>query len=130
MDIFLSAEAEGPATGKWFVLQKDFSAALSCLKSRHYGDDLISIAIISILMRDEFFAGGCYKERVYYSRKRKDADVRLRIDYNAFIKASKENQKEIYIDHILESIRVAGSKAGPLFQTERLVTDVKELLGR
>ena len=128
MDIFLSAEIEGPAAGKWFVLQKEFAAALSCLNCKNYGDELTSIGIISILMREEFFVGGCYKERAYYSRKRKDADIRLRIDYQTFIKASKERQKEIYLNHIIESIRVAGMKAGKSFQTERLVEDVKELL--
>ena len=128
MEIFLSAEAEGPATSKWFILQKEFASALAQLKHRHYGDDLTSIGIISILMRDEFFVGGGYKERTHYSRKRKDADIRLRIDYQTFIKASKEMQKEIYLNHIVESIRIAGKKAGPAFQTEQLVADVRILL--
>lgn len=128
MKIFLSAEIEGPVTSRWFAIQREFSMALAQLEHRHYGDELISIGIISILMREEFFADGAYKERIYYSKKRKDADVRLRIDYYSFLKASKEKRKEIYIDHILESIRSVGRKAGPAFQIEQLVEDVKSLL--
>ena len=79
MEIFLGAEIEGPATSKWFDLQKEFSELLGELKDENYGDSLTSIGIITILMHPEFFEGEGYKERRYYSRKNKEADIRLRI---------------------------------------------------
>lgn len=93
MEIFLGAEIEGPATSKWFDLQKEFSELLGELKDESYGDSLTSIGIISILMHPEYFEGEGYKERRYYSRKNKEADIRLRINYTDFVNANKEIRK-------------------------------------
>lgn len=128
MDIFLSAEIEGPATRKWFELQKEFSALLSQVSKNDYGENLISIGIISIIMRDEYFKEGGYKERKYYNRGRREADIRLRINYKEFLKASDQERRTIYINHIIESICIAGEKAGEGFETERLISDVKRVL--
>lgn len=128
MTFFLGAELEGAAGSKWFVLQKEFSQKLLPLKNKNYGDELIHIGIISIIMRDEFFADGAYKERRYISRKSKEADIRLRIDYKKFVKSPNEKRRQIFIDHISEAIRIAGEKAGETFETERLIADVLFLL--
>ena len=128
MEIFLGAETEGPATRKWFDLQKEFSVLLAEIKDEDYGDSLTSIGIISIIMHPEYFDGDGYKERKYYSRKKKEADIRLRINYTDFVNASKETRKGIYISHILEAITIAGNKAGDGFDLSRLLLDVKRLL--
>lgn len=128
MNIFLGAELEGAADSRWFALQKEFKEKLLPLQNNNYGDELIHIGIISIIMREEFFVDGAYKERKYISRKNKEADIRLRIDYKKFVKSSNETRRQIYIEHIIESIRIAGNKAGKSFDTERLVNDVIELL--
>ena len=128
MDIFLGAEIEGSATSKWFELQKEFSELLLELKNKNYGLELKYIGIISIIMRTNYYEEGGYKERSYYSKKRKEADIRLRLDYVDFVKASKEERKQIYIEHILEAIRIAGEKAGKMFETDRLLNDVENLL--
>lgn len=128
MEIFLGAEIEGPATSKWFDLQKEFSELLGELKDESYGDSLTSIGIISIFMHPEYFEGEGYKERRYYSRKNKEADIRLRINYTDFVNANKEIRKGIYISHILEAITIAGNKAGDGFDLNRLLFDVQRLL--
>ena len=128
MEIFLGAEIEGPATSKWFDLQKEFSELLGELKDENYGDSLTSIGIISILMHPEYFEGEGYKERRYYSRKNKEADIRLRINYTDFVNANNETRKGIYISHILEAITIAGNKAGDGFDLNRLLFDVQRLL--
>lgn len=128
MEIFLSAEIEGPVTSKWFLLQKEFTPLLKTLESKNYGETLTSIGIITILLRDKYLEDGGYKERRYYSKKNKEADIRLRINYYAFLKASDEEARKIYVDHILQSIRIAGVKAGKGFDLERLIADVQELL--
>ena len=128
MEIFLGAEIEGPATSKWFDLQKEFSELLGELMDENYGDSLTSIGIISILMHPEYFEGEGYKERRYYSRKNKEADIRLRINYTDFVNANKETRKGSYISHILEAITIAGNKAGDGFDLNRLLFDVQRLL--
>lgn len=69
MEIFLSAEIEGPVTSKWFVLQKEFSELLLNFHEKEYGENLNSIGIITILMRDEYLKDGGHKERKYYSNR-------------------------------------------------------------
>lgn len=128
MEIFLGAEIEGPASSKWFDLQKEFSELLGELNDKNYGDSLTSIGIITILMHPEYFEGEGYKERRYYSRKNKEADIRLRINYTDFVNANKETRKGIYISHILEAITIAGNKAGDGFDLNRLLFDVQRLL--
>lgn len=128
MDIFLGAEIVGPGTSKWFDLQKEFSELLTEMKDEDYGDSLKSIGIISIIMHPEYFDGDGYKERRYYSRKKKEADIRLRINYTDFVNASKETRREIYVSHILEAITIAGNKAGDGFDLSRLLLDVQRLL--
>lgn len=128
MEIFLSAEIEGPATNKWFALQKEFAPLLKSLKAKCYGDMLTNIGIISIILRDQYFEGGGYKERRYYSKKNKEADIRIKIDYNKFVRSSPEEARAMYIEHILESISIAGEKAGKGFNLEQLLCDVREVL--
>lgn len=135
MEIFLSAEIEGPAKNKWFELRKEFSEALSVLRDEDYGEALTDIGIISIILRPEFFEDDGHKERRFYSAKRKEADIRLRIEYTDFVKANKEMRKRIYAAHILESVRIAANKAGIAakkagteFDGERLLRDVERLL--
>ena len=127
MDIFLGAETEGAAGDKWFWTQKEIAPLFKKLNEKDYGENLKSIGIISIIMRYEIFENG-WKERRYFSRENKDADIRLRIDYKKFVRAKEKERKKIYMDHILEAIRIAGTKAGKEFDTERLLSDVKNVV--
>ena len=128
MEIFLSAETEGPAASKWFALQKEFMPLLKTLEQNDYGESLISIGIISILLREKYLEDGWHKERKYYSKKNRDADIRLKIDYAAFLRADEESTRNMFIEHILESISIAGKKAGKEFDVDRLLSDVRNLL--
>lgn len=42
--------------------------------------------------------------------------------------AKEDERRKMYIDHILESIRIAGEKAGPTFRLDDLLRDVNDLL--
>lgn len=128
MQIFLGAEIEGPVTAKWYKLQKKYSNALCAISSVSYGMELERIAVISIIMRSKFYENDGYRERKHYSKKTKEADIRLRIDYGKFLTADEHLRKEIYIAHILEAIRIAGEKAGKNFDLHRLLLDVEKLL--
>ena len=58
----------------------------------------------------------------------KEADIRLRIDYNEFIHASEEERLNIYNNHIVQSIRTLQKKLGPDFDYSKLEEDVKQAL--
>ena len=101
---------------------------LETLREKDYGDELKSIAIISIIVPTSFYDEGGYKERKLYKRKTKEADIRLRIDYNEFIHASEEERLNIYNNHIVQSIRTLQKKLEPDFDYPRLEEDVKQAL--
>lgn len=128
MEIFLGAELEGAAGGRWFALQKDFSKRLSPIKARDYGLDLVNIGIISIIMKEETLQDGAYKERKYYNRKEKSADIRLRMNYEDFVKACDRDRREMYTSHILQAVQIACEKAGDRLNSDQLLNDIKELL--
>lgn len=125
---FLGAELEGKAHIYWFELQKEIQPLLDRLENVSYGEELTSIGVISTILKKETWERGWEKEKKYYSKKRKEADIRLRIDYNKFVRAKKEERRKIYIEHILESVRVAGEKAKGNFNVEGLITDIKNIL--
>lgn len=128
MDIFLGAEIEGPASAKWFELQKEFSVSLNAIKEMDYGPTLRSIGIVSIIMRPQFFEDGGYTERRYYSRKKCEADIRLRLNYHDFTFSDYDARRGMYISHILEAVHIAGEKAGCDFDLEKLLFDIKHIL--
>ena len=128
MKIFLSAETEGPAANKWFLLQKEFTPLLQSLNEKTYGETLNSIGIISILLRNKYLEDGWHKERKYYSKKNKEADIRIKMDYQKFLRANNAEARKMYVDHILESISIAGQKAGNDFNLEQLLLDVQKVL--
>ena len=101
---------------------------LETLREKDYGDELKSIAIISIIVPTSFYDEGGYRERKLYKRKTKEADIRLRIDYNQFIHASEEERLNIYNNHIVQSIRTLQKKLGPDFDYSKLEEDVKQAL--
>lgn len=78
-------------------------------------------------VKNDDYEGG-YKERKLYKRKTKEADIRLRIDYNEFIHASEEERLNIYNNHIVQSIRTLQKKLGPDFDYSKLEEDVKQAL--
>lgn len=128
MKIFLSAELEGKAGTYWSELEREIQPLLNKLESVSYGEELIYIGIISTILKKENLEGGWKTEKKYYNKKLKEADIRLRIDYDEFVKAKQKERKKMYIDHILESIRIAGEKAKGDFKIEKLLEDVKRIL--
>lgn len=122
MNIFLSVEAEAPATSYWFTLQKEINSNLVAIKDKDYGDEFTNIAIITIIMSEKFLDG--YPERSLIKRKSKEADIRLQIDYKSFVRASAQKRKLIYIKHIVQCINLIKSKSKGNFNADRLITDI------
>ena len=128
MDIFLGAELYGVAQKYWFELRREFSLKLNSLKDKNYGDELKRISIISIILPDNFYIDGGYPERRLFKRKTKEADIRLRINYNQFIHGDADERRTIYIRHILESINTLRNKVSQSYQFDQFVKDVYSCL--
>jgi hypothetical protein len=100
------------------------------LKDRDYGSEVVDLGVIPIIMKfdDEMERQGWFKERVYLKRREADADVRLRIDYDRFVKGDKATKRLLLIDNIIQSIRALSSKANKDFRAGELEQDILALL--
>ena len=66
------------------------------------------------------------KERVKFSKKNKDADIRLRIDYHDFLNGDLQKKKELLLENIIESVRALGLKVKKDFDSAKLERDIIE----
>lgn len=124
MDIFLTSESYAPASTYWRPMCREFGKKLEHLKEFNYGDELKSIGIVTILLPESFFEDGGYKERSLFKRSTKEADLRLRIDYKAFIKADDAERRQMYLDHIMQALNTLRGKVSRDFALDALINDV------
>lgn len=128
MDIFLSCECERPVSKTMVKFFNEFQPLLNKLRGKNYGEELVDIGIISIVMSKESLEDW-YGERRLFKRKTKEADIRLFLDYEKLIlNISYEEKKQIYIQHIIDSIETVRKKVSKDFKFDELVEDVKKLL--
>lgn len=128
MEFFLGAELYADAGWRWAEVRDIVEPELNKLSTEDYGDDLLSIGIISLIFPEDHFEDGSWKEMSLYSKKEKDADVRLKINYKQFCRSKKKDRLDIYIDHIIESIKTLENKVGKDFDFLRLMADMKTVL--
>ena len=67
----------------------------------NYGTEFRIISVIPTCLDDEFWEALGWKERKQIWRKKKEADIRLRMDYYRFIRETPENQRLMFIDIIV-----------------------------
>ena len=128
MKFFLGAETYAPAQNYWMEARRIIEPQLEKLSSSSYGDGLSSIAIISIILPDQFFEHGGYKERRLYKRKSGEADIRLRIDFKQFIRAKPEQRLDLYARHIIECVQTLNGKLSRDFHFDVLLSDLLSVL--
>lgn len=129
LKFFMSGEVDAIIADEFRELRKEIEQKLKYLEEKHYGGGLKEISIIPIVVNltPELEEAGFFKERVLYSRKNKDADVRLRIDFDEFQKADIEKRKLLLIKNVLQSVCVLGAKVKKDFAFSTLEKDIKEL---
>lgn len=130
MEFFLSAEVQASAAAMLMQLNRLASEALQILSGNYYGDALDNIAIITILVNDNLLLDGGYKERIVFQRKTHSADIRLRIDYKSFMRATPAKRYEMFVNHILKSIACLAERVDYSFQMNKLLLDMKEALSQ
>jgi hypothetical protein len=100
----------------------------NALEGTDYGSGVESFGIIPIIIKfdEQMEKDGWFKERVLFQRKQKAADLRLRINYDKFVKGNEETRKLLLIDNIVKSIE-AFSKRTKDFKAEKLIQDILSL---
>lgn len=126
MKFFLSYESAAPAAFYLTKLDPLFSAKLAALESKNYGDELTDIGIISIVLQEELLPN--HPERQLFQRKSHSADIRLQMDFAAFVHTKPETRYELYATHILASLSTLERKVSRQFQYAELYRDVEALL--
>lgn len=103
-DVFFSTESWHPAASKIMKCFEWFERHMCLQPLHHYCNALDSIAIIPFCCPEKYLDG--VKERKLIRWKSREADIRLRINFEEFRLASEEKQKEIVRDVIIRSLYV------------------------
>ena len=96
--------------------------------TNNYGTEFRLVAIIPSCMDDGFWNAFGWKERKQVWRKKGEADIRLRMDYNRFVGETYENKRLLFIDIVIKSIRVVSEKSMGDFEGEKLIFDILKAL--
>jgi len=137
MYLFLSCEAQTPATSAIAKFMKEFNSKLIFVTNReidlkkidNYGTEFDDIGIIVTCISKEWLQNmDNYKERKLILRKAKEADIRLHMNFEQFIKENIENQRLMYLDTIIKSIRVIQERSRGDFRGIELIEDILKAL--
>ena len=132
MEIYLSSETEGRADSLLLPIRNMVDSLLDDIRKNEYGSALTSVGVFAIIMKEEMYDSGGYCERQYYSKVRKEADIRLRLNYKSFCNAEAEKRVELYKQHVSRALEIAANKAkiaDPEFQRDKLICDVRQAFG-
>ena len=105
--LFFSTESWRPAGEMIMRCFYIVDAQMQVTSMSKYCDVIDTIGIIPFSGPEERMAD--WKERKYISWKRREADIRLRIDFDSFVNASFEVQQEIVNKIIIQSLKVIKS---------------------
>ena len=133
MKLFLTLEAQSEVLS---ALLRQTTRELSFVTDReahledvnNYGTEFRLIAIIPTCVDDGFWNALGWKERKQIWRKKKEADIRLRMDYDRFVQETPENQRLMFIDIIVRSIQVVQEKSKDYFRGNELIADILKAL--
>lgn len=132
MELFITIEAQNATDNGLFEIFRDVNQQLSFVTDRNfeleninnYGAEFRIISIIPSCLDDNYWKASGWKERKQIWRKKKEADIRLRLDYNRFIEETMENRRLMFIDIIVKSIQAVQEKSIDDFQGEKLIEDI------
>ena len=132
MHLFLTIEAQNANRNGLADILREVTKELSFVTDKdigledvdNYGKEFKSIAIIPSCVDDDFWRALGWKERVQIWRKKCEADIRLRMDYDRFITEDDTNKKIMFVEIIIKSIRSIQSRSKGDFDGEKLIEDI------
>lgn len=135
MRLFLSAEIQ-QETITLCAIQNEIDKKLdfvtnpdaSLEKENNYGTAYRTIYIIPTCVDDENWRIMGWSERKRISKIKKEAEVRLRIDFEKFIKSNYNHQRLMLINNIVRSIECIAEKTKSDFYKDKLISDILNAL--
>lgn len=135
MELFMTIETQVGAEALSAIL-RDITKQLAFITDQeaglenvdNYGTEFRSIAVIPTCLDDNFWEISGWKERKLIWRKKREADIRLRMDYDRFVRETPENQRLLFIDILVKSIRVVQEKSKGDFRGNELIFDILKAL--
>ena len=132
MRLFLSIEAQVDICINLPQIMRNADKALDFITNaenkleavNNYGTEFISICIIPTCVSSGMLEALGWKERTLIKRKAREADIRLLINCEEFVKATPEMQRLIYIKTLIDSIEVIQQKSKGDFNGEKLIADI------
>jgi hypothetical protein len=100
----------------------------SLVSESKYGNEFVSIGIIPSCMEEKMWTALGWKEKKLIKRTKREADIRIRMDYDRFIRESPSNKRLIFIKTIVESLKIVQEKSKFDFKGEELINDILFLL--
>ena len=97
-------------------------------EQNNYGTEFKCISVIPSCMDDHFWSALGWKERKQIWRKEREADIRLRMDYERFVNETNENKRLLFIDIIIKSIEVVRDRSKGDFKANDLIEDILSAL--
>jgi hypothetical protein len=125
----MSGETDGQISNEYRIVRNEIELKLKQLESNDYGSEFVDIGIIPIIIDPKrgLFEAGFFKERKLVKRKTKEADIRLRTDFDKFYAADNNNKRLLLVDNVIRAIRVIGEKSKVDFNSEKLISDILQI---
>ena len=131
MELILTIEAQNATETGFSEIFREVNQKLSFITDskaglediNNYGMEFRMISIIPTCVDDSVWGALGWKERVKVWRKKGEADIRLRMDYNRFVNETIYNKRLMFIEAIVTSIRIIQEKSRGDFKGDRLVSD-------
>lgn len=120
--LFFSTESWHPAAERISECFMFFQSKMKVNDISKYCDAIDNIGIIPFSGPDKHMSD--WKERKYISWVRREADIRLKIDFDVFTKAPIEMQRAMVRDVIIRSLEVVKSKC----DARKLRFDINDLI--
>lgn len=132
MHLFISIEAQNCTDNGLSKILKETVDKLSFLTGKsvnpesinNYGTEFQRLVIIPTCVDNEFWDALGWQERKQIWRKSREADIRLRMNYDRFIKENSRNQHLLFYDVIIKSIQVVQERSKGDFRGEKLIKDI------
>ncbi len=125
--IIFFTESQAPAAGRitecFLVIEKQCRVT----SMMPYTDALDQIGIVPFCISEKFLRTMPYKERRFISWKNRYADIRLKMDFDAFIHATREEQMRLCRENLLCSLQIIKDRCDQKkqrFDLEALLKDI------
>jgi len=122
MEIWIGAEFEGDIDDQLMDAQNFVEDEINlCINGKSYDIELDGWDCIAIVMGDDPF----HDEVVKYSKKKRDMDFRLKINFDAFVKSDALGQQKLFFQMLQRSLDLLIEKGANESGVKALRADVE-----